>query len=132
MSRFPRSLRPCLAALTLGCLSIASGHAANRSQADPDRLLIPITRYVPIDVPTIQGAINASANGDTVVVLEGTYFENIDYRGKRVVVRSAYGPGYTAIDGGNVGPCVKFISGENAAAMLSGFTLQRGLADASV
>ena len=33
---------------------------------------------VPSDQPTIQSAINASVDGDTVLVADGTYYENIN------------------------------------------------------
>lgn len=47
-------------------------------------------RLVPASYSTIQSAINASVNGDTVLVSPGTYFENINYRGKYIVVTSKY------------------------------------------
>ena len=34
---------------------------------------------VPADYPTIQAAINASVNGDTVKVAPGVYSENINF-----------------------------------------------------
>jgi parallel beta-helix repeat protein len=37
----------------------------------------PTTIMVPDDYPTIQGAINAASNGDTIFVRSGTYFENV-------------------------------------------------------
>ena len=37
---------------------------------------------VPGEFPTIQGAINAAANGATVLVAPGTYVENINFWGK--------------------------------------------------
>ena len=35
------------------------------------------TINVPADYATIQGAINQSVDGDTVLVAEGTYYENL-------------------------------------------------------
>ncbi len=43
---------------------------------------------VPDDQATIQAAINASVDGDTVLVAGGTYFENINYNGKAITVAS--------------------------------------------
>jgi len=46
--------------------------------------------HVPADQPTVQGGIDASANGDTVLVAPGHYYENISFRGKNIVVASNY------------------------------------------
>ncbi len=43
------------------------------------------------DHTTIQAAINASSNGDIVLVYAGTYTENIDFGGKNITVQSLYG-----------------------------------------
>ena len=59
------------------------------------------TIYVPDDFTSIQGAINASVNGDIVVVRSGTYVENIDFLGKAITVKSEQGPDFTIIDGGS-------------------------------
>ena len=87
---------------------------------------------VPGNYPTIQAAINAAANGDTVVVSPGTYFENIDFMGKLITVESAQGPSVTTIDGGNVAPVVSFNTAEGPAAVLQGFTIQHGTSTAAL
>ena len=81
---------------------------------------------VPGTYATIQAAIAASSNGDTVMVAPGTYFENIDFKGKLITVQSAQGPSVTTIDGGNLAPVVNFSTAETAAATIQGFTLQHG------
>lgn len=85
-----------------------------------------ITLRVPSGFPTIQEAINAAANGDTVLVASGTYVENISFLGKAIIVRSEGGPTVTVIDGNNLGTVVTFESGEAAMSVLEGFTLRNG------
>jgi len=45
---------------------------------------------VPGDYPTIQQAINAAANGDTVLVAEGTYYENLQIDSLSIVLGSHF------------------------------------------
>ena len=93
---------------------------------------------VPADQPTIQTAINASVNGDTVLVADGTYFENINFKGKAVILASHFlvdgdethidstiinGSQPTHPDSGSV---VFFISGEDTTSVLYGFTSTGG------
>jgi len=82
---------------------------------------------------TIQQAINASYNGDTVLVYPGTYFENINFNGKSITVASLYLLTHadslihqTIIDGYHNGSVILIISGENENTLLCGFTLQNG------
>ena len=84
------------------------------------------TIYVPDNYATIQGAINASVNGDVVIVRAGTYVENIDFVGKAITVQSESGPNVTTIDGNQADSVVTFVSGEGADSILEGFTLTNG------
>ncbi|MHC4943462.1 MAG: right-handed parallel beta-helix repeat-containing protein [Planctomycetota bacterium] len=88
------------------------------------------TIYVPDDYPTIQGAIDASVNGDTIIVRAGTYVENIDFIGKAITLTSELGAEVTTIDGGDVGSVVTLQSGEGLDSVLDGFTLTNGNAGA--
>ena len=54
---------------------------------------------MPADQVTIQAAINAASNGDTVVVEPGTYVEKINFLGKAITVTSSGGASVTTIDG---------------------------------
>ena len=95
--------------------------------------------HVPDNYSTIQGAMNAAINGDTVLVAAGTYVENINFRGKNITVTSNFifdqDPQTvvnTVIDGSNpvqpdTGSCVVISSGEDTSAVLEGFTLTGGI-----
>ena len=87
------------------------------------------TINVPGDYPTIQCAINASSNGDLVVVASGSYNEKIDYMGKSITIQSEAGPELTSIDGkGLNGTLVRFDNGESEDSKLIGFTIKNGTA----
>ena len=84
------------------------------------------TIFVPSNYPTIQSAINAANNGDTVLVAPGTYVENINFNGKAITVTSSGGPALTIIDGNHNGTVVTFNHSETAVSVLSGFTIRNG------
>lgn len=89
------------------------------------------TWYVPDDFPSIQDAIDGSADGDIVIVRPGTYVENIDFNGRAIEVKSELGPDVTTIDGGNpASSCYRsvviFRSGEGRDSIIRGFTLLNG------
>jgi len=97
--------------------------------------VIPITIHVPGDYLTIQEAINISVDGDTIEVHPGTYIENINFNGHSIILTSLFLPSgdssaisATIIDGNFLGSAVTFENGEDSTAMISGFTIQHGLA----
>ena len=57
---------------------------------------------------SIQVGITATVLGDTVLVMPGTYYENIDFLGKGITVKSVAGPDVTTIDGTLAGSVVTF------------------------
>ncbi len=86
---------------------------------------------VPDKYATIQEAIDDASDGDEIVVQVGRYQENIDFRGKNIILRSIDPDDeqvveQTIIDGGGSGTVVSFRSGESKEAVLSGFTVTRG------
>ncbi|MGD8500632.1 MAG: PQQ-binding-like beta-propeller repeat protein, partial [Phycisphaerales bacterium] len=86
---------------------------------------------VPSQYPTIQYAIDAADNGDTVIVGLYESVGNINFRGKAITVRSSDPNNWAAvkntiIDGGGSGSCVVFDTGEGSNSVLEGFTLVDG------
>ncbi len=86
---------------------------------------------VPADYTTIQHAIDVSVDGDTVLVANGTYrgLGNVDltFEGKAITVMSENGPEFCTIDCQGNGRGFSFHSRENAASIVDGFTITRGI-----
>ncbi|MFA5239344.1 MAG: PQQ-binding-like beta-propeller repeat protein, partial [Phycisphaerae bacterium] len=80
---------------------------------------------VPSQYPTIQSAISAAVNGDTVIVADGIYTGpgnyNIDFLCKAITVRSENGPESCIIDCDGLGVGFDFHQYEDA--NLDGFTI---------
>ena len=101
------------------------------AQAYADTLYVSDGNY-----PTIQSAIDASINGDTIIVAQGRYKENINFLGKAVTVRSVdpNDPNVkeaTIIDGNepndpDYASVVIFNHGETNQSVLAGFTITGG------
>jgi hypothetical protein len=93
--------------------------------------------HVPGDSTTIQGGINGSVDGDTVLVADGTYMgdgnRDIDFGGRAIVVLSENGPEMTIIDceGDSLDPHRGFYfqNGEDSTSVVQGFTITNGWAD---
>ncbi|MHC5210908.1 MAG: right-handed parallel beta-helix repeat-containing protein, partial [Planctomycetota bacterium] len=75
---------------------------------------------------TIQVGISAAMHGDIVLVMPGTYVENIDFMGKAITVKSSDGPASTIIDGNKSGSVVTFDKLEGKDSVLEGFTITNG------
>jgi len=92
-----------------------------------------VTISVPGDYDTIQEGINASVDGDSVLVAPGIYYENIDFIGKGITVCSWYATtldtsyiSLTVIDGGQNGNVVNIELYNITDCFLRGFTIQNG------
>jgi hypothetical protein len=99
-----------------------------------DRSLI----LVPEDYSLIQEGINASSDGDTVLVSEDTYYENINYFGKAILLASEFimdgdtnHINNTIINGSepvnpDLGSVVTFFPESDTTSVLCGFTITAG------
>jgi predicted outer membrane repeat protein len=94
--------------------------------------------HVPGNQPTIQAGIDAAASGDTVLVDEGIWYENINFNGKAITVASQFiidndtiQINNTVIDGSQaVNPdeasVITLNSGEDTTSVISGFSITGG------
>ncbi|MCK9399943.1 MAG: DUF1565 domain-containing protein [Bacteroidales bacterium] len=84
------------------------------------------------DFDVIQDAVNASSDGDTILVYPGAYFENVDLTDKCIVLTSTWRLSQqdsiidqTIIDGNQSGSCIRSLE-NNCWSSILGFTLQHG------
>jgi len=79
--------------------------------------------WVPDDFVTIQGAVNASENGDTVRVRAGTYREMVYFWDKSIWLESEEGPERTIINAEGWSYGIRLDWGPDTTAGIRGFTI---------
>ena len=90
------------------------------------------TLLVPSEYPSIQSGINASQNGDTVLVSPGEYGGPISFLDKNIVVRSTGGSDFTLIRTFSDYHCVSITGGQDSTAVLEGFTVRNQIIDGAL
>ena len=81
---------------------------------------------VPDHYSTIQEAIDNTWEGETIQVRENTYNENINFRGRNIIIESIGSAASTIINGQGIGPVVTFTGMELSDCVMRGFTLTGG------
>ena len=95
-------------------------------------------KYVPTDYNIIQDAIDDAKDGDIIIIEEGNYIQQFNFKGKAITIGSRFildgdesHIENTIIDGiflpeKDSSSLVYFISGEDSNSVLKGLTLQNG------
>jgi hypothetical protein len=88
--------------------------------------------HIPGDFPTVQQGINSAADGDSVIVAPGVWYEHLAISDKSITLGSWFlttgDTSYirqTILDGSNTGRVIS-VSGISGLARISGFTIKNG------
>ena len=91
------------------------------------------TRHVPVEYSTIQTGIDAALDGDTVLVANGTYTEQLVISGKSITLASNYlltqnqnDINLTIIDGNNSSYVISIESSAGTETLILGLTIRNG------
>ena len=82
----------------------------------------PATICVPDDYSTIQAAVNASSSGDTIIVRDGTYIENVDINKDHLTIQSENGAEATIVQAANPNDSVFEVTSDYV--NINGFTMK--------
>ena len=80
------------------------------------------TYYVPDDYSTIQAAVDAASSGDTIIVRDGTYTENVDVNKDNLAIISENGAEVTVVQAANLDDHVFEVTANYV--NISGFTVK--------
>jgi hypothetical protein len=81
----------------------------------------------PGEYSSIQSAIDAAVDSDSILISSGIWQENIDLRGKAITLAPL--DLEVVIDGGGIGTVITCASGENANTIIEGLVIRGGFAD---
>lgn len=85
------------------------------------------TLRIPLDYPTIQAAIDAATDGDTVMVSPGTYVGNLVWpQTDNITLVSVNGHEVTVIDGSGEQESCIYVGNGQKGVMINGFTIRNG------
>ncbi|MEK7146232.1 MAG: right-handed parallel beta-helix repeat-containing protein [Patescibacteria group bacterium] len=100
------------------------GSGEEEETIPPEELDPNCTTTVPANHSSIQSAINASNDGDTICVEAGTYYENLVMDGRTINLQSLDGADVTTLDGMDIASTISVLNGSNG--LIDGFTIQNG------